>query len=70
MILEFNEHNITSNNIYLNYVQKEIKISDNINYYDNNNKMTADVIEFNLLTKVSKVYMLDKNDKIKGLIKN
>jgi lipopolysaccharide assembly outer membrane protein LptD (OstA) len=70
VILEFNEHNITSNSIYLNYVQKEIKISDNINYYDNNNKMTADVIEFNLLTKVSKVYMLDKNDKIKGLIKN
>jgi lipopolysaccharide assembly outer membrane protein LptD (OstA) len=70
VILEFNEHNISSNNIYLNYVQKEFKISDNINYHDKNNKMTADVIEFNLLTKVSKIYMLDKNDKIKVLIKN
>ena len=31
--------------------------------------MTADVIEFDLLTKISRIYMLDKNKKIKGLIK-
>ena len=68
--LKFKDHNITSNNIYLNYVKKEIKIADNINYYDKDNKMTADVIEFNLLTKTSRVYMLDQTNKIKGLIKN
>ena len=38
--------------------------------YDKDNKMTADVIEFNLLTKTSRVYMLDQTNKIKGLIKN
>jgi len=32
--------------------------------------MTADAIDFNLLTKTSKVYMLDETNKIKGLIKN
>ena len=32
--------------------------------------MTADVIDFNLLTKTSKVYMFDETNKIKGLIKN
>ena len=68
--LQFRDHNIASNNIYLNYLEKKIKITNNISYYDKNNKMTADVIEFDLLTKISKIYMLDKANKIKGLIKN
>lgn len=68
--LKFKDHNITSNNLYLDYIKKEIKIADNINYYDKDNKMTADVIDFNLLTKTSKVYMFDETNKIKGLIKN
>ena len=68
--LKFKDHNLTSSNVYLNYIKKKIKISDNINYYDKTNKMTADIIEYDLLTKISKVYMLDKTEKIKGLIKN
>ena len=68
--LNFRDHNIVSNNIHLNYLTKKIKITDNISYHDKNNKMTADVIEFDLLTKMSRVYMLDKTNKIKGLIKN
>ena len=68
--LKFRDHNIASNNIYLNYLEKKIKITNNISYYDKNNKMTADVIEFDLLTKMSKIYMMDKANKIKGLIKN
>ena len=68
--LKFRDHNIASNNIYLNNLEKKIKITNNISYYDKNNKMTADVIEFDLLTKMSKIYMMDKADKIKGLIKN
>ena len=68
--LNFKDHNIASNNIYLNYLEKKIKITNNISYYDKNNKMTADVIEFDLLTKMSKIYMMDKANKIKGLIKN
>ena len=67
--LKFKDNNITSNNIYLNYIEKKIKIVDNINYYDKDNNMTADVIEFDLLTKISRIYMLDKTKKIKGLIK-
>ena len=67
--LKFKDNNITSNNIYLNYIEKKIKIADNINYYDKDNNMTADVIEFDLLTKISRIYRLDKTKKIKGLIK-
>ena len=43
--------------------QSNSSIAAPINY-------SADVIEFDLLTKVSKIYMLDKTNKIKGLIKN
>lgn len=68
--LKFKDHNLTSSNVYLNYIKKKIKISDNINYYDKGNKMTADVIEYDLLAKTSKIYMLDQNNKIKGLVKN
>ena len=68
--LEFKDHNLTSGNVYLNYIKKKIKIADNINYYEKDNKMTADIIEYDLLTKISKVYMLDQTKKIKGLIKN
>ena len=68
--LKFKNYNLTSSNVYLNYIKKKIKISDNINYYDKDNKMTADVIEYDLLTKTSKIYMLDQNNKIKGLVKN
>jgi len=68
--LKFKDHNLTSKNVYLNYIKKKIKISDNIKYYDKDNKMTADIIEYDLLTNISNVYMLDKTKKIKGLIKN
>ena len=68
--LKFKDHNLNSGNVYLNYITKKIKIADNINYYDKGNKMTADIIEYDLVTKISKVYMLDKTKTIKGLIKN
>ena len=68
--LKFKDYNLTSGNVNLNYIKKKIKISDNINYYDKDNKITADIIEYDLLTKISNVYMIDKNKKIKGLIKN
>ena len=68
--LKFKDHNLTSDNVNLNYIKKKIKISDNINYYDKDNKITADIIEYDLLKKISNVYMIDKNKKIKGLIKN
>ena len=68
--IKFKDHNLTSSNVYLNYIKKKIKIANNINYYDKDNKMTADIIEYDLLTKISKVYMLDQTKKVKVLIKN
>ena len=68
--IKFKDHHLTSGNVYLNYIKKKIKIADNINYNEKDNKMTADIIEYDLLTKISNVYMLDKTKKIKVLIKN
>ena len=52
--LKFKDHNLNSGNVYLNYITKKIKIADNINYYDKGNKMTADIIEYDLVTKYRK----------------
>ena len=68
--IKFKDHHLTSGNVYLNYIKKKIKIADNINYNEKDNKMTADVIEFDLITKTSKIYMLNQTNKITGLIKN
>ena len=68
--LNFNQHYITSSDIEMNYVNKNIKISGNVNYKNDNNHLNADIIEMNLLTKVSKIYMKKKTDRVKALILN
>ena len=61
--LIYEDYTITSDDIFLNYVGKEVKISNNVQYNDNNNKLNADIIDFDLITKTSKIYMIDKKKK-------
>ncbi len=68
--LIYEDYTITSDDIFLNYVGKEVKISNNVQYNDNNNKLNADIIDFDLITKISKIYMIDKKKKITAIIKN
>ena len=63
-------HLITSDKMFLNYVNKDINIQENVVYEGYNNKLLADIIEIDLVTKFSKIYMLDKNGKVKVNIKN
>ena len=63
-------HLITSDKIFLNYENKDINIQENIVYEGYNNKLLADIIEIDLVTKFSKIYMLDKDGKVKVNIKN
>ena len=63
-------HLITSDKIFLNYENKDINIQENIVYEGYNNKLLADIIEIDLVTKFSKIYMLDKYGKVKVNIKN
>ena len=54
----------------MNYVSKNIKITGNVNYLNNNNFFNADIIEMDMLTKSSRIYMKKKTDKIKALVFN
>ena len=63
-------HLITSDKMFLNYLNKDINIQDNVVYEGYNNKLLADIIEIDLVTKFSKIYMLDKYGKVKVNIKN
>tara|TARA_B100001109_G_C18829993_1_gene459015 strand:- start:256 stop:846 length:591 start_codon:yes stop_codon:yes gene_type:complete len=68
--LNFNEHIIASEIIDMNYIEKNIKISENVSYKNNNNFLNTDIIEIDMLTKISKIYMKNKKDKIKAQIFN
>ena len=63
-------HIIMSDKMFLNYVNKDINIQENVVYEGYNNKLLADIIEIDLVTKFSKIYMLDKYGKVKVNIKN
>ncbi len=68
--LNYQDHFIKSENMDMNYVKKNIKISGNVKYKNNNDSLNADVIEMNMLTKVSRIFMKNKSDKIKAVIFN
>ena len=68
--LNYEDHNIKSENIFLDYVTKEVKIAENVVYNDSNNKLNADAIDMDLITKFSKIYMINKDNKITATIKN
>ena len=63
--LIYDEHNVTSEKIYLDYANKEVKIEDNIVYKVQKNKLTADVVDIDLISKKSKIYMLQDQKKVK-----
>jgi Organic solvent tolerance protein OstA len=68
--LNYEDYNIKSENIFLDYVTKEVKIAENVVYNDSNNKLNADAIDMDLITKFSKIYMINKDNKITAIIKN
>jgi len=62
-------HLINSDSVFLNYVEKNINIENNVVYRGNNNKLLADMVEIDLVSKLSKIYMLDKENKVKVELK-
>ena len=50
---------------YLDYANKEVKIEDNIVYKVQKNQLTADVVDIDLVSKKSKIYMLEDQKKVK-----
>ena len=67
--LTYDGHSIDSNELFMNYIDKNISIKDNVRYKGLNNKLYADIVEIDLVTKFSKIYMLDKQKKVKVELK-
>ena len=68
--LIYHDHNVASDDIFLKYTEKEVEISNNVKYIFKNNNLAADIMNFDLIKKVSKIYMTNKKDKVKVKIKN
>ena len=67
--LNYTEHSIKSENIYLSFQNNLVSIRNRIIYKNLNNEMRADEIEMNLITKEIKIFMHDNEKKIKILSK-
>ncbi len=67
--LTYDGHSINSDELFMNYIDKNINIKDNVRYKGLNNKLYADIVEIDLVTKFSKIYMLDKQKKVKVELK-
>tara|TARA_B100001121_G_scaffold279866_1_gene271384 strand:+ start:87 stop:695 length:609 start_codon:yes stop_codon:yes gene_type:complete len=68
--LHYLDHIIKSEDLFLKYLNKEVKISNNVKYNSNNNLLEADEIYLDLVSRTSKIYMKDKTKKVKAIIKN
>ena len=67
--LKYDGHSIDSDELFMNYIDKNINIKDNVRYKGLNNKLYADIVEIDLVTKFSKIYMLDNQKKVKVELK-
>ncbi len=67
--LSYDGHLIDSDEMFMDYVDKKISIKNNVRYVSYNNKLYADILEIDLVTKFSKIYMLDKQKKVKVELK-
>ena len=63
--LTYDGHLINSDTLFMNYVDKNINIKNKVVYQGDNNKLLADMVEIDLVTKLSKIYMLDKEKRVK-----
>ena len=70
VLLEYIEHNISYQNIYLYFENNLVSISNNIIYKNLNSEMNADEIEMNLITKEIKIFMHNNESKVQILSKN
>tara|TARA_B100000795_G_scaffold263908_1_gene243696 strand:+ start:442 stop:1026 length:585 start_codon:yes stop_codon:yes gene_type:complete len=65
VLVTYNDHIISSDNLDLIFEKNLATISNNIIYKNLNTKLQADKVEIDLITKNSKIFMKDKTKKIK-----
>ena len=64
VILNYEDHKINSDNLKLSFEKNLATIYDNIVYTSLNNIILADKLEFDMLTKNSKIFMNEASNKI------
>lgn len=69
VLLTYQTHRITSQNLDLSFENNLATIYNKIVYDNNNVKISADILEIDLITKNSKIFMIDKNKKVMVLNK-
>ena len=65
VLLTYQTHRITSQNIDLSFENNLATIYNKIEYDNNNVKLSADILEIDLITKNSKIFMNNEYKKIK-----
>mgnify|MGYP001365965652 CR=1 FL=1 len=68
--LKYEGHLIDSDTLLMDYNDKNINIKNNVVYKGYNNKLLADMVEIDLVSKFSKIYTLDKENKVKVELKH
>ena len=68
--LVYQNHGIKSDDVFLRYIDKEVKISNNVKYNYENSLLESDEIYLDLISKTSKIYMNDQDQKVKAIIKD
>ena len=63
--IEYGEHEIYCDRLDFLFNEQKIKLYDNINYDNLNTNLLADKMEIDLLSKNTKIYMKNDNEKIK-----
>ena len=61
----FNKHTINCDNLKAFFSENIAKLSGNLVYKNLQTELVADVMEIDLLTKSTKTYMLNSNEKVK-----
>ena len=65
VLMSYNEHSTSSDNLDLIFEKNLATISNNIIYKNLNTKLQADKMEINLITKNSKIFMNNNSDSVK-----
>jgi lipopolysaccharide assembly outer membrane protein LptD (OstA) len=68
--IKYDEHYVNCNNVDLFFKDNNIKLYNNIRYNNLDTFILADEIQIDLLTQNLKIYMIDKDKKVKAVYKN
>ena len=64
------DHNIKTNNLDLSFEKNLAKAYNKVEYDNNNTKLYADILEIDLITKNSKIFMNEDYKKVNIFTKN